>query len=234
MLGLTMKKYLILLTLSLSLFAQNPKSFAALGDVLYNDVDKFENLKEMASMQEFRMSIDAYIVSANETKKMGFAIDAKNAEDSKDGPVDGTEYLKALRQLSTEHDAIIVNSRTRFKEAMGDEDSETINGMINCGVIDPDDYKDELVHYYEEFYEDQNLSTLEAMYADYTANLKKDDNATRLSEAQREARENEEQIQRMRETNRLKQESLERSVQEEKEREKKKVLNEQKKELGIE
>ena len=106
--------------------------------------------------------------------------------------------------------------------------------MINCGVINTDDYKDELVHYYEEFYEDQNLSTLEAMYADYTANLKKDDNATRLSEAQREARENEEQIQRMRETNRLKQESLERSVQEEKEREKKKVLNEQKKELGIE
>ncbi len=229
-----MKKYLLLLTLSLSLFAQNPKSFAALGDVIYNDVIKFENLKEMPSMQEYRNAIDAYIVSANETKKMGFAIDIENAKDDKDTAVDGKEYLIALRKLSTEHDTIIDNSRTRFKEAMGDEDSETINGMINYGVIEIDDYKDELIRYYEEFGEDQNLSSLETMYADHIASLNKDDSASKLSEAQREARINEERVQRMREKNRLNQEALARSVEEEKEREKQKVLNEHKKELGLE
>lgn len=229
-----MKKYLLLFTLSLSLFAENPKSFAALGDVIYNDVNKFENLKEMGSMQEYRTVIDAYIVSAKETKKMGFMIDAENAKDDKADAADGKEYLTALRKLSTEHDTIVDNSRTRFKEAMGDEDSETINGMIYYGVIEPEDYKDELVRYYEEFSEDQNLSSLDVMYAKHLDSLKKDDNSSALSSAQRENRENEARIKRMRETNRLKQESLERSVKEEKDREKKKVLNEQKKELGLE
>jgi len=228
-----MKKYLLLFTLSLSLFAQNPKSFAALGDVIYDDVVKFEKLKEMASMQEYRTAIDAYILSAGEIKKMGFAIDAENAKEDKSSALDGKEYLQALRKLSTEHDAIIDSSRTRFKEAMSDEDSETINGMIDYGVIVIEDYKDELIRYYEEFGEDQNLSSLEVMYAEHINSLKADVNATALSNAQREARENEARIKRMRAQDKAKTDALEKSVEEEKAREKKKVLNEQKKELGL-
>ena len=227
-----MKKYLLLLTLSLSLFAQNPKSFAALGDVLYNDVDKFEKLKEMASMQEFRVSMENYISSAAKTKEMGFVIDTQKAEEKKDTVVDAKEYLKALRDLSTEHDAIIVNSRTRFKEALNDEDGVTINGMIDYGVVDPENYKDELIHYYEEFGEDQNLSSLDSMYAEHI-NRFKENNTTVVSNAQRVARENEASVKRMRAQGKAKSDALEKSVQEEKEREKKKVLNEQKKELGI-
>ena len=228
-----MKKYLLLLTLSLSLFAQNPKSFAALGDVIYNDVAKFEKLKEMASMQEYRTAIVAYIVSVNETKKMGFAIDIENAKDDKDTTVDGKEYLKALRNLSSEHDVIIDNSRTRFKEAMGDEDSETINGMIDYGVIEIEDYKDELIRYYEEFGEDQNLSSLELMYAKHINGLKKDDNRTVVSNTQKEAHDNEARIKRMRAQDKAKTDALEKSVEEEREREKRKVLSEHKKELGL-
>ncbi len=223
-----MKKYLLLLTLSLSLFGQTPKSFTALGDVLYNDVDKFEQLKEMAAMQEFRSTIDAYIAAAKKTETMGFAIDAK------DPSTDPKEYLKALRLLSAEHDAIIVQSRTRFKEAIADEDGETINKMVVYGVIDPEDYQDDLIRYYEEFYEDQNLSTLEPMYTHYLAGLKKDDNSSKLTEAEREAKENAERIQRMRAKDKAKTEALKKSVNEEQLREKKKVLSEQKKELGIE
>ncbi len=220
-----MKKYLLLLTLSLSLFAQNPKSFAALGDVIYDDVDKFEKLKEMPSMQEFRSEIDNYIASASETKKMGFSVDAK------DPSVNGKAYLKALRELSTEHDTIIMDSRNRFKEAMSDEDSETINQMIDYGVVDPEDYKDALIRYYEEFGEDQNLSSLNDLYTQY---LKNSDKSVDLSASQKEVRENEARVKRMRAQDKAQKEALAASVKEEKEREKKKVLNEQKKELGIE
>ena len=246
MLGFEMKKYLLLLTLSLSLYAQNPKSFAALGDVLYNDVDKFENLKEMASMQEFRSSIDTYIALAAETKEMGFAIDIENAKDDKDLAVDGKEYLIALRKLSTEHDTIIDNSRTRFEEAMGDEDSETINGMINHGVIEIDDYKDELIRYYEEFGEDQNLSSLETMYAGYLAKQKRETKATDVSDttavksvpsapkAKTKVNQKNENIKkRMRAQDKAKTEAFERAVEEEKQEEKAKILEKQKKELGI-
>ncbi len=223
-----MKRYLLLLTVTLSLLAQNPKSFAALGDVIYDDIAKFEKLKQIASMHEFAADIDSYIALAKQTQKIGFAIDAK------DSAVDAKQYLKALRQLSTEHDAIIVSSRARFKEAMSDEDGVTINAMIHCGVIKIDDYEDALIRYYEEFSEDQNLSSLEVMYNRYADNLNKDKNSSSLSAAQREARENEARIKRMREQNKAKTDALESSVKEEKEREKQKVLNEQKKELGIE
>jgi len=223
-----MKTYLLLLTMTLSLFAQNPKSFAALGDVIYDDIPKFEQLKKMPSMQEFTPEIDGYIALAKKAKKMGFAVDAKETS------VNAKEYLKALRQLSTEHDAIIVNSRTRFQEAISDEDGATINAMVNNGVIKTEDYEAELIRYYEEFNEDQNLSSLEVMYNNYISTLKKDDNRSSLSAAQKEARENQARIKRMREQNKAKIEALETSVQEEKVREKQKVLNEQKKELGIE
>lgn len=223
-----MKKYLLLLTMTLSLFAQNPKSFAALGDVLYDDVPKFEQLKEIAAMQEFTPVIDSYIALAKQTKKVGFSVDAKQSQ------VNAKEYLKALRKLSAEHDAIVVSSRTRFKEALSDEDGVTINAMVHCGVIKTDDYEDALIRYYDEFSEDQNLSSLEVMYSNYIRTIKKDDNRTALSAAQKEAQENEASVKRMRELNKAKADALETAVKEEKEREKQKVLNEQKKELGIE
>ncbi len=224
-----MNKYLLLLALTLSLFAQTPKSFAALGDIIYNDVDKFEKLKELASMQEFTTNIDSYIASANATKKIGLALDQEGAS------VDGEAYLKALRKLSTEHDAIIVNSRKRFKEAIADEDSETINGMITIGVIDPEDYKTELMHYYEEFNEDQNLSSLVPFYNKYVKAEKEEAVIKKsASPAQRDADEDEASLKRMRAKQQAEAEALERAVNEEKERAKKEVLDKQKKELGIE
>ena len=221
-----MKKYVLLLTLTLTLFAQNPKSFAALGDVIYDDVAKFENLKGLASMQDAQTSIDAYIVSANTTKKMGFALDAKESS------VDGKSYLKALRTLSVERDAIVLSSRDRFKEAMADEDGITINSMIGYGVINAANYKKELINYYEEFGEDQNLSYVEPLYTRHLGTLKKDTNRS-VSRSQIDARENEARVKRMRAKSKAKEEALARSVQEQEKRDKENVLNEQKKALGL-
>lgn len=222
-----MKKLLLLLTLSLTLFAQNPLSFSALGDVIYDDVEKFESLKSLPAMREYQDEIEHYILAAEKTKKMGFAVDAKDPD------IKGKAYLKALRELSLRHDAIIVQSRKRFSEAIDDEDSETINKMIDYGVIDPYDYETELIAYYGELGEDQNLSTLMPMYEKYLKSLKKDENVTYLTDEQREAIENEERIKRIRARIKAKEEALQKSVNDEQESEKKKVLNEQKKELGL-
>ena len=223
-----MKRLLLLLIFLIPLFAQNPKSFATLGDVIYDDIKMFETLKELPSMKSFTTDIDVYVALAKETKEMGFAVDAK------DKAVTAKEYLKALRQLSAEHDAIILNSRKRFKEAMGDEDSETVNTMVLCGVINPDNYKNELIDYYSEFGEDNNLSSLIPMYNSYLKSIKKDNNVSTLSDAQKEERENTARIKRIRAKIEAKETALNKSVKEEQEREKKKVLSTQKKELGIE
>jgi len=221
-----MKKYLLLLTFTLTLFAQNPKSFSALGDVIYDDVDKFKNLKSLASMQDSQASIDAYIASAETAKQMGFAVDAKEKS------VDGKSYLSVLRKLSIERDAIVLSSRDRFKEAMSDEDGLTINGMVGFGVINAENYKTELIRYYETFAEDQNLSNIEPLYLRHLATFKKDNN-TSLSQEEVEARENEARILRMRAKSKAKEDALARSVEEQQKRDKKNVLNEQKKALGL-
>ena len=221
-----MKHFLLLLTFALSLFAQNPNSFAALGDVIYDDIEKFEKLKAMPSMKEYAQNIESYITTAKQTKKMGFSVDAKEEG------VKAKDYLKALRELSLKHDAIIVTSRKRFDEAMTDEDSETVNLMLTYGVIDPENYKTELIAYYEEFGEDHNLSAVTPLYEEHLKSIKKEDNVTKMSDAQREAIENEARLIRLRARMKAKEESLEKSVKEEQEREKQKVLSTHKESLA--
>lgn len=221
-----MKRFLLLLTFTLSLFAQNPNSFSALGDVIYNDIAKFEKLKSMPSMKAYQQNIENYITAAKQTKKMGFDVDAKEEG------VNAKEYLKALRELSAKHDAIIVTSRKRFSEAMNDEDSETINLMLTYGVIDPENYKTELIAYYDENGEDQNLSAVKALYEAHLKSIKKDDNVTKMSDEQRETIENEARIKRIRARMKAKEDSLEKSVKDEQDREKKKVLDAHKESLG--
>ena len=227
-LGLLMKQFILLILFTLTLFAQNPKSFAALGDVIYDDIETFKTLKEMPSMKDHQEDIEVYITQALATKEMGFAVDAK------DKSADSKVYLKALRKLSADHDAIILNSRKRFKEAMSDEDSETINKMVLCGVVNPENYKNELIDYYREFGEDSNLSSLDVMYQEYLKSIKKDTNTSKLTEAQKEDRENAARIKRIRAKIEAKETALKKSVAQEQKREKEKVLSTQKKELGIE
>lgn len=224
--GVTMKKYLFTLIFSVVLYAENPVSFAALGDIVYNDTAKFEQLKELASMRDYIPLIDTYIEAAENNKTMGFAVDAKKPS------VNAKAYLNQLRALSTEHDTIISGARERFEEAIQDEDGETVTAMISIGIIDPQAYNNQLIQYYEEFSEEQNLTVIEPFYRAYERTLTDDENSTQSVDA--EALRKEALLKRMRATEKARSEALERSVTEEKEREKKKVMNEQKKELGME
>jgi hypothetical protein len=221
-----MKKLLFTLLIAVSLYAQNPLIYAALGDVIYNDVDKFGQLADLAAMHDYKPEIDDYLKSVEKSKKTGFAVD------SNDESVDAKAYLKELRLLSTKHDAIVLNAHKRFEEAMQDEDSETITSMIKIGIVNPQEYKNQLVQYYEDYAEDQNLSIIEPMYKEYKFNLACEENASQTGSA--EVTKNEEVVNRMRASDKASKEALTRSVNEECEREKKNVMQEQKKALGVE
>jgi len=219
-----MKKLLLTLLISVPMYAQNPVIFAALGDVIYNDADKFGQLADLTIMHDYKPVIDDYLESVEKSKKMGFAVD------SNDTAIDAKGYLKELRLLSTKHDAIVLNAQKRFEEAMQDEDSETITNMIKIGIVNPQEYKNQLIQYYEDYAEDQNLSIIEPMYKEYK--LACEENASKPGNA--EAAKNEEVINRMRATDKASKEALTRSVKEECEREKQSVMQEQKKALGVE
>ena len=224
--GVAMKKYLFSLIFSVVLYAENPVSFSALGDVVYNDIAKFEQLKALASMRDYIPLIDRYIEAAKKSKTMGFAVDTKKPS------VTAKAYLDELRTLSTEHDTIVSGARERFEEAMQDEDGETVSAMITIGIIDPQVYSTQLIQYYEEFSEEQNLTVIEPLYRAYEHTMAEDQNRSKSVNAEISSKEA--LLQRMRATEKARSEALERSVSEEREREKQKVMNEQKKELGIE
>jgi len=221
-----MKKYILLLLTALTLFAENPKSFAALGDVIYDNIETFKELKSLSVMASYNKEIETYIKEAKRVKKMGFALDAKE-----EGVI-AKEYLDALRALSARHDKVIQFSRSSFKEAIEKEDTTTVNYMIVNGVIDPTNYRSELLNFYEEFGEDNNLSGIKEIHEAYVKATQNDSNATRESQASRDAREKRESIERFEATLKAKNKALEDSVAEEKKREKEKVLATQKEELG--
>ena len=227
--GSLMKKCFFSLFLSLSLYAQNPTAFAALGDVIYNDVAKFEQLGKLEAMRDYRAMIDDYVKTADKCKKMGFDIDTV---DTADKTAVSKNYLKELRALSIDHDAILLKARERFEEALQDEEGETLTGMIALGAVNPEDYKSQLIQYYEEYGEEQNLSVIEPLYRAHEANLASESNTTKAESY--ETSRSRELIERMRATEKAKKESLERAVEEEKMRGKEKVMQEQKKELGLE
>ncbi|MBU1626414.1 hypothetical protein KKB18_03520 [bacterium] len=222
-----MKKLLLALLISFSVYAQNPVIFAALGDVIYNDVDKFGKLSNLPAMRDFKPAIDEYLILADKSKKMGFAVD------SNDGSGDAKVYLKELRSLSTKHDTIVLNARKRFEEAIQDQDSETMSSMIKIGIVNPKDYKNQLIQYYEDYSEDQNLSVIEPLYKEYKFKLSCEENASKSgAEAAKNAEA--EVVNRMRATDKASKEALTRSVKEECDREKQSVIQEQKKALGVE
>ena len=224
-----MKLLFILLTLSLALWAKNPLSFATLGDVVYNDAKKFNEIKKLEAMHDIRTAINNYVKLANSTKKLGFSIDNKEKN------ADAKSYLKSLRVLSAKHDIIDLQIQKRFNEAMSDEDSHTVNTMVEYGVIDSVNYEKELITYYEEFNEDYNLSALKSIYEQYLINTQGErKSGDSISNEMKEQRSNDAALERARAHRKLKQENLEREVQEEKKREKKRVLREQKEALGIE
>jgi len=232
-----MKIYLLTLFAALSLYAQNPLSFAAFGDTLYNDTGKFKQIAELWSMVDQKPAIEKYIASAERAKQMGFAVDNKEEGST------SKAYLEELRKLSIEHDAIISTARERFSEAIEYEDGETITRMITIGLIDPEEYKSRLIQYYEEFSEEQNLSVIEPLYRASTQKTQDEQPVGQFQQHEqnisepamiRPTKSNKELIERMRAQDRARTEAFERAVNEEKEREKEKVMEKQKKELGIE
>ena len=223
-----MKFLFLLLTLSLALWAKNPLSFATLGDVVYNDAKKFEEIKELEAMHDIRIAISNYVKLANDTKKLGFSVD------NKDKGANAKSYLKSLRKLSAAHDVIDIKVQKRFNEAINDEDSHTVNAMVQYGVIDSVNYEKQLITYYEEFNEDYNLSALKGIYEQHLINTKSTQKVNSESSETRDQRSNTAALERARANRKLKQENLEREVQEEQDREKKRVLREQKEALGIE
>ena len=220
-----MKKIILFLTIiSTIILANNPRVYAALGDVIYDNVDNIEKLGELDTYANQHDTINTYVQKVKETKENGFSIEAG------DKTVDKKSYLNSLRKLSRENDYFVRSANNSYKRAIKNENSELFSKIINSGLIDTQRNKEEIINYYFAHQEDINASGVIQGYLDEDEKLRAKREAQKkryISKKEREAA----KIKRIRENDKREQEKLEKLLQEEVNQKKKTILKDQKQEL---
>ncbi len=224
------KLFLIITILSTFLLAQDatlqktPRVYAALGDVLYNNLDEIEKLKEIDTFSSYNSEINRYMRDLSKLKKEGFRIEEGDAT------IDKKEYLNKLREFSKKNDYFVFLARKSFKKSLRDQDSKTFEKIINTGLIDTQRNKDKIIDYYFEHQEEINASGVIQSYLDEDAKLRaKREKQRRYYKTKKQLEA--EKIKRIRANDKKKQEELEKKLDAEVTKKKKEIRAEQKKEL---
>ncbi len=120
----------------------NPDVYAALANVVYDNVANIEKLQEIPRYSKHIEKIQVYVDDVNETKKIGYSIEKGNNNISKD------EYLTQIRSLSKRNDEFKREAVSSFKSSISYKDNEFFSQMINSGLLDTQKYKSEIMDYY--------------------------------------------------------------------------------------
>ena len=219
-----MKSIIIMYFFTLILFAQNPKVYAALGDVIYNNVDKISNLKKIEEYKQYTEKINKYIKNVKQTKKDGFDIESGKRH------IDKKEYLNRLRTLSQSNDFFVRSVKKNFSKSMKENNNQLFSKIVNSSLLNTKKNKNIIINYYYKNMDDINASGVIQTFLDKDAELKKLKDAQRKKYKTKKMLE-EEKINRIRKNDILKQEELEKKLQDEVQRKKIEIREEQQKNL---
>ena len=219
-----MSKLLVLALLATSLMAQNPKVYSALGDVIYDNVDKIQNLKEISKFSQFNEKIDLYIKKVHKAKDIGYAIE------SGANNINKIKYLKTIRELSKTNDFFYRTAINYYKSSILMQDSELFSKTINSGIIDTSKYKTEILEYYFAHCIDMNSTGIIQKYLDEDEKLKEKQVAFRKSGLSKKQIQ-EAKIKRIREKDKVKHESIQKALEDELVKKKSNIRKEQVEEL---
>ena len=136
---------LVILLLSITLLAENPKLFNSLGDPIYNSQDKIEKLVDIPAFQENVTYINLYLKEVDRVWAEGMRADGVNNPELKKG------YLKELRVLSKDYANIMRSVKKRFNRAMERRDIDTFADIVNSGLIPVGRENPEALKFYKEF-----------------------------------------------------------------------------------
>ncbi len=226
-----MYKLLFILLLFSNLYSktdnaiQNPVIYAALGDTIYNNVKKIENLKELQEFQVYLDEILPYVQEVKEVKAMGYKIEEGDTSISK------SEYLAKLRKLSKTNDFFVQNVRSNFRYALKNKDNKLFVHSVDSGLVDTKRYEKEIKKYYyahEDEIEEYG-DILSMIVNGYKSKFNKKQNKSYHGLSKKERLEA--KMKRIRQKDRQKQEALHRALEAELMNKKANILKSQKKEL---
>jgi len=220
-----MYKIILFLFLTTILLAKNPVPFAALGDVIYNNAPKIEELKKINAFMSYKKEIDQYISKVNKVKSEGYTLEY-NATAKK-----RKEYLIKLRELAKRNDYFVHLVELFYENALQTNNYKLFSKIINSGLIDTDERKKEIIDFYFAHQEEINPEGLIQSYLDEDARLRAKREAQRRrykSKKEREA----ERIKEIRERDKREKERLEKQLDLELKKKKEKIREYQQKELS--
>ena len=161
-----MYRLLLITLLSTYLNAQNPLPYAALGDVIYDNVEKIDSLKKISSYELYKDDIDNYTTAVYEAKEEGYRVEKSGTNSQK------REYLNTLRKLSKENDYFLRSIKAQYKESLNKNNYDLFSEIINSGLIDTKSKKEEIIDYYYKNKEDMNSSGVIDEFLEEDARLK--------------------------------------------------------------
>jgi len=224
--ALNMKKIILLAFLVTFLMGSNPSVYAALGDVIYDNAIKIEKLRTIDEYSSSSVMMDKYLLDVKKTKDLGFKLE------SGDKTIDGKSYLNKLRKLSKMNDFFVRKVYKTYKEALKDEDSWLLSEMINSGLMDTQKYKDEILNYYFSHSDMMDTSGVIEKFLQEEAKLQEQKKASKKKLGPTKDEIQKARIKRLRRNDKLKQEAIQKSLEEEVAHEKNKIRQEQLRELS--
>jgi hypothetical protein len=217
-----MKTIVTLFLFATLVFAQNPSPYSAIGDIIYNNVDAIETLKDIETFSNKSNKIDEYISDVHKTKKLGYLLESKDTE------VDKLSYLKKLRELKKRYDYLIRDVVINFKGSMKSQDSSLFSKLINSGLLDVLKYKKEILKYYSTHSDEIDKDGAVQYLLDHDLNLKNKKAESNLTYQEIQAA----RIKRIKEKDRKEKEKIKKRLEKEAAKKKLEIRKNQRKELA--
>ncbi|MCF6331289.1 MAG: hypothetical protein L3I99_07060 [Sulfurimonas sp.] len=223
-----MKKLIITALLTLQLFAQNttilqnPFTYSALSDEIYNNVNNIEKLQFMPEYETDITKIKNYVKDVQETKNKGYKIEDKEKN------IDNSFYLKALRKLSLTNNYYVNKINNDLFNSIKNIDNDLFLKSVNSGLVIMPNNKKSIIEYYH-----ANKNNIEATGILKSIIDEYNDNKKPIQKGLTDAQLNKLEITRIRKRDKIKQAAIERSLEEEVVRKKIEIRKIQKEKLGI-
>ncbi len=159
-------KKLLLLLLFISLNAQNPQIYSRLADKIYDELPHIKELKKVDALKNYIYRVDEYTKKVDDLKVQGYKLEKKES-----CKISLKEYLYALRELSKENDFFIRLAKKTFDNSFPENNVTTFKQMLFTGMVDITQSEDEVVRFYADNKDDNNLSILDDYIKDYNAKV---------------------------------------------------------------
>lgn len=220
-----MLKLFLLTFIYIFSFAQNPTIYSLLGDVIYNNADEIKKLSDIATFSDDREKISDYLMQCEILKEKGFSIESGETK------FDKSEYLNDLRKLSKENDQFVRLANAKFRNSIQNDDIQTFKILVDMNMINKNSIKVKV----NSFIIDHEVELQDTKYYTlYKADLEKEKIEQAHLKKIREANKIKEKfskIERIREKDKKRQESLQKELEQIVEDKKKQIYKEQKDEL---